>query len=268
MDVIQRNFFRLLRAGALNEYEVLEPMSDFKWKRLFQLIDAQEVMPIAIKGIKHHQFEKDMAFPFHLFQESKRDSTPPSKQSVLSPIMSNPLLKKRLQGIHHDERHAIDTSTETLQLLDMITSNTHHMINKGVSLKGILGIGSYLRTKGDKVDFVKLDRWLSHLHLLRMAQLEGCILIEAFKFDPSEIPFVKNIERKTSALVLRTLSYTVADTVQEWHFRQGKSGFVRNNTSIMWHNLQHCIRFMKYAPIETVSNFFYTFAHSLSEIEE
>lgn len=31
MDIITRNFFRLLRSGALNEYEQLEPMSNFKW---------------------------------------------------------------------------------------------------------------------------------------------------------------------------------------------------------------------------------------------
>ena len=30
MNVITRNFFRLLRSDALNEYEPLEPMSAFK----------------------------------------------------------------------------------------------------------------------------------------------------------------------------------------------------------------------------------------------
>ena len=34
MNIIQRNFFRLLRSGALNEFVSLEPMSHYKWQQL------------------------------------------------------------------------------------------------------------------------------------------------------------------------------------------------------------------------------------------
>ena len=37
MNILQRNFFRLLRSGALNEYESLEPMSLYKWQQLAKL---------------------------------------------------------------------------------------------------------------------------------------------------------------------------------------------------------------------------------------
>lgn len=52
MDVITRNFFRLLRSGAWNEDEALEPMSHFKWNRLGQMVHAQCVGSIVKEGLK------------------------------------------------------------------------------------------------------------------------------------------------------------------------------------------------------------------------
>lgn len=52
MDVITRNFFRLLRSGAWNEDEALEPMSHFKWNRLEQMVRAQRVGSIIKAGLK------------------------------------------------------------------------------------------------------------------------------------------------------------------------------------------------------------------------
>lgn len=41
MDIIQRNFLKLLKCGAFGQREQLEPMSAWKWKRLYQtLTDA------------------------------------------------------------------------------------------------------------------------------------------------------------------------------------------------------------------------------------
>ena len=63
MDIIQRNFFRLLRSGVLNEYESLEPMSTFKWNRLFQIVKVQGVEDIALKGIKNHTYYENANIP-------------------------------------------------------------------------------------------------------------------------------------------------------------------------------------------------------------
>ena len=50
MDIIKRNFFRILLSGALGENEALEPMTRFKGKRLVQMRKAQDVAAIAIDG--------------------------------------------------------------------------------------------------------------------------------------------------------------------------------------------------------------------------
>ena len=89
-----------------------------------------------------------------------------------------------------------------------------------------------------------------------------------FKFEPAEIPFVHKIERGAENLTLKSLNISLKDMIEEWHFKQGESGFVHNNNAVLRHNLNHSLCYMDYAPVETISHFFIKFVHSLSEIEE
>ena len=57
MDIIKRNFLRTLRSGAFNDIEPFEPMSVFKWNKLLTMIVSQNVIPVAIKGMKNCQYE-------------------------------------------------------------------------------------------------------------------------------------------------------------------------------------------------------------------
>lgn len=268
MDIIKRNFFRLLRSGALNEYVTLEPMTTFKWNRLFQMAASQNVVSIALKGIKNHQYDNNIHMPQKLILDLQEMTDKDEQEWFTNPHLSNPTLNKRLKKIKHDERHAIDTSMETLQLLDIIIFNVNHILAKGISVRGIIELGSYLRTRGDKVDFIKLETWLSKLHLQRMAQLQGSILIVVFNFEQDEIPFVENVEREAYPLILRTLTHTEIDTTKEWHFREGKAGFVQNNNKVLRRNLRRSMRYINYSPIETSSHFIANLVRSLSEIEE
>ena len=272
MDIIKRNFFRLLRSGALNEYVTLEPMSLFKWHRLIKMLESQHVLGIAAKGIRNHQYDEGQVIPKVIFQEllTAADANEEAERKAFheESTLSNRFLNRRLHHILTSERHAIDTSLEALQLLDLIVKNLDCILNSGISLRGILEIGSFLRMKGDKVDFVKLDNWLSDLHIQRFAQLEGSILIAVFNFEQDEIPFVQRTEPAAGKLTLRSLTHTAQDTAEEWHFRQSKTGFVKNNSKAMRRNLRRSMRYVAYAPVETTSNFLRNFARSLSEIEE
>ena len=267
MDIIKRNFFRLLRSGALNEYEDLEPMSAFKWGRMLEMIKAQGVSDIAMKGLKNHTFDTNANIPRPLVDKLATVTSGSTSSNAL-PQLSNRFLNKRLKKIQSSERHQMDASMTTLDLLNIIVRNVELILNRGISLKGIAELGSFLRTRGDKVDFVKLDNWLGHLHIERMAQLQGSILIEVFEFEPAEIPFVKKVEKQAYALTLRTLTHTEEDSAKEWHFRQSKTGFVQNNSAQLRRNLRRSIRYIDYAPLETASNFVNNFAKNLSEIEE
>ena len=273
MDIIKRNFFRLLMSGALGENEPLEPMTTFKWNRLVQMIKAQDVVAIAIEGIAHHADDEGNNIPAELVAElSASDSSSGDVRFDYShldvPELSNSFLDNRLKRIFNDERHAIDTNIESLRLLRILVDNVQTILNNGMSLGGILSLGKFLRTRGGKVDFVKIDNWLEKLHMRRMAQLQGSILIKVFNFEQDEVPFVTNIEPATWKIIMRTIDNQAVDTAQEWHFKQTKSGFVQNNSTVLRRNLRRSLRYITYAPIETTSNFVNNLARSLSEIEE
>lgn len=263
MDVITRNFFRLILSGSLEEQGSIEPMSAFKWRRLFQMVHTQHVEASALKGIASHREDEMMNIPKELTADLT-SYTQPIPQAQLS----NTFLNYRLKKIINSELHAIDTNVEALELLKIIVNNVSSMLNKGIMLGGLIQLGSYLRTKGDKVDFVKLEHWLRKLHIRRMAQLQGSMLMAAFQFEQNELPFVENVESSAYKLVMRSVHHTVSDTAEEWHFRQGKAGFLQNNSSLLRRNLRRSLCYIVYAPLETVSNFFHNFARSLQEIEE
>lgn len=159
MDFLQRNLFIQLRSENFDSKEDTEPMTAFKKDKIGQMM-------------------------------KNLDDIPPGEV-----VMSNGFLNRRLDKIQNDERHAIDTSVETIHLLRLIVGNVNGILANGINLRGIIELGKYLRTRGDKVDFVKLERWLTKLHIQRMAQLEGSVLITFFDFEKDEIPFVRFVER-------------------------------------------------------------------------
>ncbi len=271
MDVIQRNFFRILSSGAFNNQSNIEPMSPFKWRRLMQMVDAQQVIPIFVKGINKHSLDEGLRLPDSIIADIKarmNDNKTLSGKVPEKVKLSSRLLNHRLKGIIHNELHSIDTSIEALDILKLIVSNSQSMLTRGMDLDGIITLGQYLRTRGDKVDFVKLDAWLSSLMLHPMAELQGNILISVFGFDEDELPFVTKYDQKAYKLTLRSVSDLAKDTALEWHFKQNSAGFVRNNGAVLRRNLRRSLRYVGYAPLETVSNFANNFVRSLSEIEE
>lgn len=231
MDFLQRNLFTKLRSDNFGSKEEMEPMTTFKKKKIAQMLKNVNDVPAG-----------DVR-------------------------MNNNFLNRRLAKIQENERHAIDTSVETIYLLRIIVANVNAMLSGGISLRGIIQLGDYLRTRGDKVDFVKLDRWLTKLRIQRIAQLEGSVLITFFDFEKDEIPFVRHVERGAYNLTLRSLYYNIKDQ-QDIQFKQTQTGFVHTTGGTMRKNLRRSMRYLQYAPIETMSNFMNNVFRSLSEIEE
>ena len=54
MDVIKRNFFRLLRSGTFGDKEAVEPMSAWKWERLYHISLMHGVAAFVADGIRRH----------------------------------------------------------------------------------------------------------------------------------------------------------------------------------------------------------------------
>ena len=275
-NIIQRNFFRLIRSGAFGDKSAIEPMSAFKWRRLYDMVETQKVVQVFVQGAGKHKHDDGLNIPDDVvararayMEEHPLPATSNVMQSLPDASMSNRLLNRRFRKIADRERHNIDTSVESLGLLQILVYNVDSMLNRGMSLDGIIRLGQYLRSDaGAKLDDVKIDAWLTSLHLVRMAELQGNILVEMFGFESDEIPFVHKSDREAYNITVRAVSYLERDTTEEWHFRQSRSGFVQNNSRIFRRNLRRSMRYFVYAPIETTSNFFSGLGHSLSEIEE
>ena len=278
MDIIQRNFFKLIRSGAFNDKSTIEAMSSFKWRRLYEIVMFQNVLDYFVRGVNNNANDKNLNLPAKLIDEIQakldlQDEKQSSRQEDDKIIgddaeLSNKWLNKRYHKIIYNEMHSIDTSTETLRMLQLIVFNTNAMLNRGINLDAIIRLGQFLRNKGDKVDFLKLEKWLSALHLQRMAQLQGSILIAVFGFEKDEIDFVKKEEPVAYKLTIKIISNLVKDTAGEWHFRQNSAGFVQNNGKMLRRNLRRSYKYISYAPIDTTSNFINGFIKGLSEIEE
>lgn len=273
MDIIQRNFFKLLSAGAFNETNSIEKMSAFKWNRLFQIAKVQDVVSFVTLGFNKYASDKELNIPTQLVEEIRSYQASYHEddfQQVLKDQarMSTRYYNHKLKSILEKERHSIDTSVEAMTLLKIIVYNEQILLNYGASLKGIIMLGLYLRTKGDKVDFVKLDTWLKQLRLKRMAQLQGNVLMAFFGFEQDELPFVENQETRAYDLTLKTMNNLVKDSGNEWHFKENSLGLVQNNTKALRRNLRRNMRYFSYVPIESTINFVSNFVRSMSEIEE
>ena len=69
MDIIQRNFMRLLRSGAFGKHEELEPMSEWKWNKIYQLSCQYGIGAWIADGIRCYDGEFFLNIPPNLRQK-------------------------------------------------------------------------------------------------------------------------------------------------------------------------------------------------------
>lgn len=282
MNIIKRNFLRLLRLGAFGENEVIEPMSKFKWEVIFHIANIHNVVGVIFDGIAKNK-ENEALIPQDIILKYKKildeegygikAQATGSRPSVQLPDaglshMCNGFLNARLKRIRENEPQSADASVETLNMLDIIVQATECTMTYGLSFATILRIGIYLRVDGDKIDFVKLGNWLRKLNLTRMAQLEGSILIDIFGFEMDEIPFVNKMEPSAHKIAIEALEKPIRIDIEEWKISQKSTIFLANNSKAMMKTVKNCMKYFFFAPVEASSNFLHRFASSLSNLEE
>lgn len=275
MNVLQRNFFRLIRAGSFGHDEQVEPMSYFKWEKLFQLSLFHNVQDAIYQGMQRcrDQFSFDVnkeqwAKWRKTIQESQTKPEPTSEESDLlrGDRLTNPVLNGKLQDILDDEQ----TDTCTRLLLLTIIRIARCILNEGLPLQHLIELGLHLRQQYNKTNFLTLQQWLRSLHAEQIAVLEGTLLVQLFNFDIEEIPFLKGKTDKNAEQVARELTDFESTRIQDFYFSQeADSIFVHssNGTALVDH-IKRTARYFHYYPSETITNFFASFAHSLSHIQE
>lgn len=203
MNIIQRNFLRLLRAGAFGDKETVEPMSEWKWQQLYQLARQHGVTPWVADGIGMLSDDFFLQLSPTLRQQFADDTTDRIEEYGHL-AFSNPMLNEKLQEIA--EKAGQDNLT--YELLQNIVAIARTMLSSGVSLRELITLGTYLRNTHDPIDYDSLQQWLHSLGLRRMARLEGGLLVELFGFAPDEIQFAdarvdKSVRKLINDLFLR-----------------------------------------------------------------
>ena len=274
MDIIQRNLFRLLRSGAFGTQEKIEPMSVYKWERLYQIAMLHDVIPYAYKGISncHSQFFMHLSDKQELTWKRANDEITSHKSEdeedtfLRADTLTNPVLNRQLQNILDDEHSDIHTRQLLLQLIRVV----RHILNEGMPIRQLLELGLKIHQQGKQVNFELLQQWIKRLRLTQMCQLEGECLILLFGFQAEDLPFVTDRQNKqTSQIVQELLEFTNTRS-HDWYFSQDDDSiFIHNsNSSAMFSHVRRSSRYFRYYPSEGLTNFFASFVHSLSHIEE
>ena len=276
MNIIQRNFFRLIRIGAFEQKEQIEPMSVYKWGQLFQLAVMHDVAGYVYEGLQQC---KDQFF-LHLtdkqwqlwektileIRKKARNAEEEPDEFLRADHLTNPLLNKKLQTILDDEQSDIHTR----QVLLTIIRVSRHILNEGVPLRQLVELGICLRTDGHHADFTTLGKWLKTLQLQQVAKLEASLLMELLGFEKEEIAFAGSKRDKNVEQVAQELIEFTNARARDFYFSQDAGNiFVHtSNGSAMLGHIHRSARYFRYFPSETLTNFFASFAHSLSHIEE
>ena len=276
MNIIQRNFFRLLRSGAFGAAEQIEPMSIFKWERLFQLAILHQVVPVAYEGLKRCKNQFMLRLTDAQWQQwqkmaekadrHKQDSDDEDDEFLRADHLTNPLLNHKLQDILDDE-HSDTTSRQFLLLIIRIV---RHIMNEGMPVSQLIELGLFLRQEGKKIDQPTFMKWVSSLRLSSMCQLEGEFLMLLLGFQKEELFFWDGKPNKNVEKIAQELIDFTNTRSEDWYFSQDNDSiFVHNsNTSAMFSHVRRSARYFRYYPSESVTNFFASFVHSLSHIEE
>lgn len=262
MNTIIRNLISLTADGVFSTRHDIMPMSAFKWNVLYKIAQTEDIAPYIYKGIICHENDKMANVPDNvvsLFAKSVFNNQDDINDSfditdIESQKLTYILKKYLLKDIVYKERHSIDTSKTSLDLLSLILQNTNLIIRNGIRLRGIVELGIFLRTKGQYVDFVKIENWLQKLKFRRMASLQASILVDLFSFDKDEFPYIRKFERKALKLSLYSLDKIYEANKHEREFKN--------------YNISNCIKFHKFSRSESLCKGLSIIVKSLSEIEE
>ena len=73
MDIILRNFFNIIRSGAFNDKSRIEVMSPFKWRRLFLMVEEQNVVNLFVRGVNANADDENLNICLLYTSPSPRD---------------------------------------------------------------------------------------------------------------------------------------------------------------------------------------------------
>lgn len=250
MHIITRNFFRLLRAGVFGQQDKVEPMSVWKWNRLFLLATLHGVEAEAYEGL---EVLSDQFFVQII----------PSEQRSQWAAMAVDARHSRPAPEKGEAASVEEALAEGMQRLSQALLTDHFWVGE------LLALGEQIREKSSAVHRDQLKKLISKIHLRKMSQLEGALLVQLMGLQPEELPFDIRKDTKAMEPLVDAIATAIPRGQLQLKFTQGNHIFVSaNNTSGVKQHLRRSVRFMPFCPKDSILNIYTTFARSLTNIEE
>lgn len=259
MHITTRNFFRLIRAGTFGQQEPVEPMSMYKWRQTMLFSQVHHVEAEAYAGLEVLSDQFFVQVISDSLREEWAEMASASRPST--GLRLNSRLEKMLSRVA-DEEHR---NTHEYRVLEDMTLLAYAMLTDNQWIRQLLVLGETVRERGSKADRERLKQWIAKMHLQKMSYLEGALLIQLMGLTREELPFDPG---KSDFNVTRFAS-AIPHSQEQMSFSQGKDIFVHtgNKSAVLW-NARRSARFFPYYPLESIANFFSSFASSLNNIEE
>lgn len=266
---------RLLRAGMFHDFDEIEPMSTFKWRRLMQWAASMGVADVAARGARNFQYSRNLPSDASLFSvpDNAEAYEKLAAEAMSDKHFSNYLLNHRLQNIYEDELHADEPSPETVRMLNLLIFNITSLLNTDVSLPPLLITGQFLRKSGDMVDFLKLQQWIERLGMQHFASLIGCLLTDALGFGADEVPFITEQRSEAAPMLEQNIMKAAANPALQAdddtpYFTLNSAGFVTASGRKFRRSIRTTLRFFTYSPAMATGAFIQQVSHNLKDIEE
>ena len=265
MEIISRNFFRLLRAGIFGSKEQVEPMSQWKWRQTWQLAVAHGVEAEAWEGVKRLQSQFFMHLADDLWADWERSvhsnisqkdhpvvsggpvvsEVPEYPEYPVAPVAPEaPLLsrsqQKRLSKIAADA----NVRSATFRLLILATQTANGLLKTGQWVGALLAMGRLLQSEGRFVDADSLEDWADTMHVDRMLGMEGLLMVRLLGFDADAVPF-----------------YVPSGN-------EGKEERMVEDAVASMRATRPSLRFIKYFPQESITTYTASVVQSIKNIEE
>jgi len=174
------------------------------------------------------------------------------------------------------EGQRIEHLSPTMSLLEMITSVGCQLLRMKFSLVSIVDVGILLRSEGDKVDFVALQRHLRHLHLRPTAQYVGAMLKTFFSFGTDELQFLDDDDAaRADKLSEEQLTEVIAINTQRPRAasatHSGAAGTLMTlpiSRKALLSQLTTAVKAYHFYPYEGMTNMFASLSSQLQDVEE
>lgn len=189
-DVLTQNLLALLRAGAFGSDERLEPMTLWKWRKVYAMAESQGVAGTTGLGLRRlgEQFAAhSISAELRTKWETATDQTGTDDKGV---HLNNPLRQRTLSRILADA----DDEVTTAMLKNMVRT-LRHMVDNGAFLRPLTLLALNLR-RGEWVNYELLKQWIRQLHLQRSSLQIAELLVGLLHLDKALIGFIDDAERQ------------------------------------------------------------------------